>query len=89
MKVRFVLWGRPGFAGNPPIDVETVNEALGSVFDGKHAPQLIQIVSKSDYATVVVTSETVSLEQAQAIYDSHADLPDARSPYNKMLALKI
>ena len=83
MKIRFVMWDWKAL-----IDIEWLDKALADVFNGKNLPSITVVDSGGDSYYIVVSSDPLTEEQAQKVYEKYNRRRDERNPCNKVLEIK-
>lgn len=84
MKIRFVRWD-----WKEQIDLKWFNEALAGVFNGKSLPSITEIDSYGDSNEIVVCSDAITKDQAQAIWEAYCGVDDKRHPYNIVVEIDL
>ncbi len=84
MKIRFLMWDWKG-----QVDIEWFNEALANVFNGKNLPSITEIDPDSDSYEIVVCSDALTKDQAQAIWEACTDLEDEHHPLNTVVEIDL
>ena len=77
MRIRFLTWDCRG-----QINIKNLNRAISEVFDGKQIPSVTDAQFGGDSYAVVVSSESLTEEQAHAVYHSNQIDRETDNPHD-------